>query len=86
MSTLIINPRRKTATRTLSLVAVTREQNRRAKPKSERGKASSWIFRGLDNTQLAALAEGLGAGRVVTVTFGSGRVEHIGPKVTEAAA
>jgi hypothetical protein len=86
MSTVTVNPRRKATTRTLSLTAVIREQNRRAKPKAERGKTASWVFSALDNTQLGVLAEGLAAGRVVSITFGSGRVEHIGPKVTEAAA
>lgn len=76
MATTTINPRRKKATKTFALKAVTDEQARRAKPRKERGKASSWVFGGLGNQALAAVAEG----KIVTVTFGSGRVEHVGLK------
>jgi hypothetical protein len=73
MATTTINPRRKKATKVLARKAFTDEQNRRAKPRNQRGRASSWVFSGLGNADLAAILDG----KIVSVTFGSGRVEHV---------
>lgn len=76
MATTTINPRRKRTTKALARKAFTDEVARRAKPRKERGKASSWVFSGMGNGDLAAVLDG----SIVTVTFGSGRVEHVGVK------
>jgi hypothetical protein len=67
MSTTIV-------TRTLSPLAVEREINRRKKPRATRKPSRSWVFRGMGNADLAALANG----EPVRVEFKSGRVETVG--------
>lgn len=74
MATTIINPRRKTATKALARKAFTDEVARRAKPRKERGKASSWVFSMLDNADLAAVLDG----SIVSATSNSGKIHHIG--------
>lgn len=76
MATTTINPRRKTATKALARKAFTDEQSRRAKPRKERGRASSWVFSGLGNADIVAILDG----KIVTVAFASGRIEHVGVK------
>ncbi len=68
--------RRKTATKTLTVLAVEREVSRRSKPKAERGKASSWAFSMLDNTALAAVLDG----KVVKAVASNGNVHFIGTR------
>lgn len=76
MATTTINPRRRKATKTFARKGITDELARRSKPKAERGKAKSWVFSALGKSDLAAILDG----QIVTVAFGSGRVEHVGLK------
>lgn len=78
MSSTTIKPRRRKATKQFAAKAITDEIGRRSKPKAGRGKAKSWVFSALGAADLAAILDG----GVVTVTFGSGRVEHVGLKVS----
>lgn len=69
-----INPRRKKATKVLARKAFTDEQARRRKPKAQRGRASSWVFSMLLNSDIEAIL----AGSVVTAVSNSGKTHHIG--------
>lgn len=74
MATTTITKRRK-ATKVLARKAFTDEQARRAKPRKQRGKASSWVFSMLKNDDIAAILDG----KVVTaVSTSSGKTHHIG--------
>lgn len=66
------------ATRTLTERACKAELGRRNKPKATRGRTRSWLFDGMLNEHIHAVMDG----KIVRVEFKSGRVEHVGLKVS----
>lgn len=73
MSDTIVTP-----TKTFTAAALTAELGRRRNNKSRdvKVRAKSYIFPALSKADIAAIQ----AGEVVTVSFKSGRVEHVGLK------
>lgn len=66
------------ATRTFTARALTSELGRRRnnKAKGTSSRARSWVFSKMDNDDIECVL----GGEIVTVEFGSGRVERVGLK------